>query len=57
VYEKYLLGTISYEQFVVALRVFEELGFIKIVDKFTVEFNSNVKAPLDNSKIYQLFAN
>ena len=57
VYEKYLLGKISYEQFVVALRVFEELGFIKVIDNFTVEFDASVKAPLDNSKIYQLFAN
>ncbi|MBQ8434067.1 MAG: hypothetical protein IJX23_04620, partial [Clostridia bacterium] len=57
VYEKYLLGTISYEQFVVSLRVFEELGFIKIIDKFTVEFDPSIKSPLDNSKIYQLFAN
>lgn len=57
VYEKYLLGTISYEQFIVSLRVFEELGFIKIIDKFTVEFDPSIKSPLDNSKIYQLFAN
>lgn len=57
VYDKYLLGKISYEQFVVALRVFDELGFIKIVDKFTVEFDPSVKCPLDNSKIYQIFAN
>ncbi len=56
VYDKYLLGKISYEQFVVALRVFEELGFIKIVDKFTVEFNPDVKSSLENSKIYQIFA-
>lgn len=56
VYDKQLLGKITYEQFVVALRVFEELGFIKIVDKYTVEFDSSVKAPLDNSQIYKKFA-
>lgn len=56
VYDKYLLGKISYEQFVVALRVFEQLGLIKIVDKFTVEFDTTVKSSLENSKIYQIFA-
>ena len=56
VYDKHLLGKISYEQYVVALRVFEELGFIKTIDKYTVEFDSSVKAPLDNSPIYKKFA-
>jgi hypothetical protein len=56
VYDKHLLGKISYEQYVVALRVFEELGFIKIIDKYTVEFDGSVKAPLDNSQIYKNFA-
>ena len=57
VYDKYLLGKISYEQFIVALRVFDELGFIKIVDKFTVEFDNSIKSPLENSKIYKHFVN
>ena len=57
VYAKYLLGKITYEQFIVALRVFEELDFIKIIDKFTVEFNPTAKSSLENSKIYKLFAN
>lgn len=56
-YEKQLLGKISYEQYVVALRVFQELGFIEIIDNYTVNFDANVKSPLENSKVYQLFAN
>ena len=57
VYDKHLLGKISYEQFIVSLRVFVELGFIEIVDKFTIQFDNSAKAPLENSKIYQLFSN
>lgn len=56
-YEKQLLGKISYEQYVIALRVFQELEFIKIVDNYTVDFDANAKSPLENSKVYQLFAN
>ncbi len=55
VYDKYLIGKMSYAQFVVALRVFEELKFIKIVDKYTVEFDATQKSPLTNSKIYCTF--
>ncbi len=57
VYDKYLLGKISYEQFVLSLRIFQELKFIKIVDKFTLEFDTNVKSPLTNSAIFNIFAN
>lgn len=56
VYDKYLLGKMSYEQYLVAIRVFEELGFLKRVDKFTVEFLPTEKKDLTESSIYNCFA-
>lgn len=56
VYDKYLMGKLSYEQYLVALRVFEELKFIKITDKFTVEFLPSEKADLSQSEIFSCFA-
>lgn len=56
VYDKYLLGKMTYVQFVVALRVFEELNLIQIVDKYTVNFSVGVKVELTNSAIYRRFA-
>lgn len=57
VYDKYLLGKMSYAQYIVALRVFEELKLIQIVDEYTVEFNQTTKQDLSNSAIYCCFAN
>lgn len=54
-YDKYLTGKITYAQYVVALRVFEELNLIKIVDKYNVEFNTTVKQDLANSSIFRCF--
>lgn len=56
VYDKYLAGKISYEQYLVAIRVFEELGLITIKDKFTVEFLTGKKADLNESTIFRCFA-
>lgn len=56
VYDKYLLGKMSYAQYVVALRVFQELGFISILDDYTVLFNPTDKQDLSNSAIYRCFA-
>ncbi len=55
VYEKYLLGSVTYSQFIVALRVFRELGLINIADKYTVEFPSNRKSDLMDSSIFRSF--
>lgn len=56
VYDKYLLGKMSYGQYVVALRVFEELKLIEIVDKYTLNFTEGVKVELADSAIYRRFA-
>lgn len=56
VYDKYLFGKMSYAQYIVSLRVFEELDFITIVDSFTVQFNKTDKQDLHNSTIYRCFA-
>lgn len=56
VYDKYLLGKMSYAQYIVALRVFEELNFITVVDNYTVSFNKTDKQDLTNSQIYRCFA-
>ena len=56
VYEKYLLGKMTYAQYLVALRVFEELNLVQIVDKYTVNLAQGVKVELSNSAIYRLFA-
>lgn len=55
VYDKYLSSKITYAQYVVALRVFEELQLIRIVDKFKVEFDTSVKKDLTNSSIFCAF--
>lgn len=55
VYDKYLAEKISYAQYIVALRVFEELKLIDIVDKFTVHFDGSVKRDLSDSYIYKCF--
>ena len=57
VYDKYLTGKISYGQYVVALRVLEELELIKIADKFNVEFDNSVKRDLSESTIFRAFQN
>lgn len=57
VYDKYLTGKISYAQYIVALRVFEELKLIKIKDDYNVEFDSSVKQDLANSSIFRCFQN
>lgn len=55
VYDKYLTAKMSYAQFVVALRVFEELNLIKIVDKYSMEFDTSVKKNLADSEIFATF--
>ena len=55
VYDKYLSSKLSYAQYVVALRVFEELKLIKIIDKYSVEFDTSVKQDLGNSSIFCAF--
>ena len=55
VYDKYLSSKLTYPQFVVATRVFEELGLVKVVDNFNVEFPAAEKTDLTNSKIYKTF--
>ena len=55
VYDKYLSSKLAYAQYVVALRVFEELKLIKIVDKYSVEFDTSVKQDLANSSVFSAF--
>ena len=55
VYDKYLSSKLSYAQYVVALRVFEELNLVKIIDKYSVEFDTTVKQDLGNSAIFRAF--
>lgn len=55
VYDKLLLDKITYPQYLVALRVFEELELIKIIDKYTVELNTDIKSDLQKSSIYNYF--
>lgn len=54
-YDKYLTGKISYAQYIVALRVFEELKLVKIIDKYNVEFDTSIKQDLANSAIFRSF--
>ena len=54
-YDKYLTGKLSYAQYVVAVRVFEELRLIKIIDKYSVEFETSVKQDLTNSYVFRAF--
>ncbi|MCH5157019.1 MAG: DHH family phosphoesterase [Clostridiales bacterium] len=55
VYDKYLANSLSYAQYVVALRVFEELKLIAIVDNYSVKFDTSVKQDLSNSSIFRTF--
>lgn len=57
VYDKYLSSKLSYAQYVVALRVFEELKLIRIIDKYSVKIDTSVKQSLNNSLIFQSFQN
>ncbi len=56
VYDKYLLDKMDYSQYLVALRVFEELKLIEIVDKYTVNILPASKTELTNSAIFRCFA-
>ena len=56
VFDKYLLGKISYDQYIVALRVFVQLNLLSIKDRFTITLNTAVKAELENSPLYRYFA-
>ncbi len=53
-YDKFL-SDISYCQFMVALRIFEELKLITVADKYTVQFDSSVKRDLNESAIFCAF--
>ena len=55
VFDKYLLSKMSYQQYLVALRVFQELNIIKIVDDYSVDFPPTEKQDLANSSIYRCF--
>lgn len=55
VYDKYLSSKLSYAQYIVAMRVFEELKLIKVIDKYSVEFDTSVKQDLANSSIFSAF--
>ncbi|MCH5160264.1 MAG: DHH family phosphoesterase [Clostridiales bacterium] len=55
VFDKYLTAKLTYPQFIVAIRVFEELGLIKVVDSYNVEFILSSKTDLNNSRIYATF--
>lgn len=54
-YDKYLMGKMDYAQYSVALRVFEELNFLKLEDKYTVKFLSAEKSDLANSALFRCF--
>lgn len=56
VYDKYLQGKMEYCQYLAALRVFEELKFIKIEDKYTVKILPSPKVELTESAIFRCFA-
>lgn len=56
VYDKYLQGKMEYCQYLAALRVFEELKFIKIEDKYTVKILPSPKVELTESAIFGCFA-
>ncbi len=55
VYDKYLVNKYSYGQYIVALRVFEELKLITIKDKYTVLFDTSSKRDLSESSIFRAF--
>ena len=54
-YDKYLMGKMDYAQYLVALRVFQELHLLKIEDKYTVTFLPTEKTDLANSSLFQCF--
>lgn len=56
VFDRYLLNKMTYAQFLLAVRVFEELGLLKQIDRYTVEFVEGVRAELTNSALYRAFA-
>ncbi len=55
VYDKYLTGKISYAQYLLSIRVFEQLRLITVKDKYTIEIDGSVKANLDDSSVYRIF--
>ncbi len=55
VYDKYLTAKLSYAQFVVAQRVFCELGLLTIVDKYNITLNAAEKKDLADSAIFGTF--
>lgn len=55
IYDKYLTGKMSYAQYIVSLRVFEELKLIKIIDNYSVQFDTSVKQDLANSSVFRTF--
>jgi len=56
VFDKYLLGKMTYAQYMVALRIFNELKLITQVDDYTVVFNQTEKKDLSDSAIFNCFA-
>lgn len=56
VFDKYLLGKMTYAHYMVSLKVFEELKLITVVDDYTVIFNQTEKQDLTTSAIYRKFA-
>lgn len=55
VYDKYLTAKLSYAQFTVALRVFEELKLVTVTDKYNIQLDASVKRDLSDSKIFNAF--
>ncbi|MCM1289285.1 MAG: DHH family phosphoesterase [Corallococcus sp.] len=55
IYDKYLIGKMNYAQYLVALRVFQELKFVEIPDKYTVKFLPAEKSDLTNSDLFRCF--
>lgn len=55
VYDKFLVSKMSYAQFCVAIRVFEELKILTVADKFTAVIDSTTKRDLADSTIYRAF--
>lgn len=55
VYDKYLLGKMSYFQYVAALRVLCELKFIEITDEYTAQTLPSDKKELTQSAVYRCF--
>ena len=53
VYDKYILGKMSYFQYVAALRVLCELKFIEITDEYTAQTLPSDKKELTQSAVYR----